>query len=132
MSYEVIQPPTSEQSLAKLGEEVLLAAKELGRPMDVEGFLQAWLSGLRVIAERNAENKITGLALLAVGRRWLFQDVAATVVWKKAKDDAALLNYIKMLASALGAVNLYVETDKPLEETDSFTRYEIVQHVLRK
>jgi len=132
MTYEVVQPPTTEQELAKLGKEILETAEKLGRPMDVEGFLQSWLGGTRVVAERDASGNITGLALVAVGRRWLFQDYAASVIWYKAADTKALLNYIRMIANALGAKYMYVESEDPLETTDEYIRCEIKQYILRK
>ena len=132
MPYEVIQPPTSDDKVVEVGKEIIDAAIKLGRPVDVEGFLQAWYVGLRVIAERDDKGVITGLAFVNIGQRWLFLDNAALVVWHKCENEKAMLDYITMICNAMGVQCLYHDSEEPIEKTDRIEKYVVTKHILRR
>lgn len=113
MPFLVIQPPADENRLAEAGKEIYEAGIRLGLSMDVEGFIHSWVTGLRVLAERNAEGAITGLCLMALGKRWTRQDYTASILELRGEDHDAMLEFAKQIASAMGATSLFHETSPP-------------------
>ena len=117
MPFAVIQPPENDDMLAETGKMLIEAAKNLGIDLDPEGFLFAWLSGCRVIVERDASNAIISMALVTVGKRWTHNDTTATVL-RLEGNRTELLEFIRHIASALGARELFVQAPFPLEKDD--------------
>jgi hypothetical protein len=127
MPFHVIQPPNEEARLAEVGKEIVAASLKLGAKLEVEPFLISWLNGTRVVVERNTEKEIVGLALVAVGKRWVQNDFAATVLFFNGSD--ALFDFIKQICTALGASDLYVESGVLTESSEKST-YEIIRYHL--
>lgn len=113
MPFVAIQPPADEARLAEVGKEIYEAANRMGLDMDIEGFIHAWLTGLRVLAERSAGGAITGLCLMALGKKWTRQDYTASILELRGEDHDAMLEFAKQIASAMGATSLFHETSPP-------------------
>lgn len=124
MSFQVIQPPAEEARLAKVGKEIVAASLALGAKLEIEAFLISWLNGTRVVVERDIAGAIIGMGLVAVGKRWVQSDFAATVLFFKGTPE--LLGFVKQICTALGANALFMETDV-LTETPEKNTYEITQ-----
>ena len=111
MSFHVVQPPADESTFNKIGVELFDASMRLGFNLDAQGFLFAWTAGTRVLVERDAEGIIIGMALVAVGKRWIAQDFTASVMGVIGNREA-LLDFARNIAAALGATSLYVEEEE--------------------
>lgn len=118
MAFIVVAPPGTDEELKAAGKKIVEAAFKLGRPLDVEGFLQAWIMGTRVIAETDANGEYIGLAFAAIGHRWLFDDTAVSVLWKKVTDDAGFEQFIRAIGAACGAHLLFMELPEPISESE--------------
>lgn len=127
MPFQVIQPPKDEERFAQAGKEIFAAAKARGLTLDPEGFLMAWVSGTRVVVERDAEGAIIGLGLVTVGKRWLQSDFTATVLFFEGSDE--LFGFLKQICAALGATALFYETGM-LSSTNGLSTYEITKYHL--
>lgn len=108
MKIQVIRPPSKEEDLASVGQEIYAAADKLGLKLDVEGFLQAWINGLRVIVGRE-NGEITNLAFLAVGERWHKDDITASLVEIAGERKEEMLEYVHSLCAGLDVTSLFVE-----------------------
>lgn len=115
MTYQVIQPPKDETVLAETGKEIVQAGRALGMHLDAEGFLYAWVQGLRVIVERNEANAIVSMAMLTVGKRWTNQDVTGSIL-AIAGDREPLIEFIKQVCASHGASTLFVEQPFPVQK----------------
>lgn len=112
MSLSVIQPPGDEAKFAEVGKELYAAAKALGMNIDVEGFLHAWVSGLRVVIERDDDTKeITGMVLLQGGLQWNQNRHTASVMEIRGRNVDNLVEFTKQVASAMGAQSLFIEME---------------------
>lgn len=128
MGFAVIQPPADEQQLSEAGKEIVVAAAGFGLVLDTEGFLMSWISGTRVMVERDDDDgTITSLALVAVGKRWMHRDFTASALALHGNREA-MLEFVKTICNALGATALYVEEPEPLDEQPGVTRY-VVQKI---
>ncbi|MCM1516212.1 MAG: hypothetical protein NC080_07380 [Paraprevotella sp.] len=125
MPFEVIPPPENEDKLKTVGQRIISASYALDRPIDIEGFLHAWISGIRVILETDNDGKDIGIAFCAMGDRWLYKDRAVSVMFKNVKDEQGFFSFVKSVAVALGAKTLIVEADQPLQKLEG----EVVQAV---
>lgn len=131
MPFHVIQPPADESKLATAGQEIFLAAQKLGLNLDVEGFLHAWLTGLRVLVERK-DGEIVGLCLMALGKRWTSQDFTASVLELRGDDHDGLLEFAKQIAAAMGADSLFHQTTEPFpREVDRKIIHTVTQYLLQ-
>lgn len=132
MPFVVIQPPADETKLAEVGKEVYEAAVKLGLNVDVEGFIQSWVTGLRVLAERDEEGVICGICLMALGKRWTRQDYTASVLELRGRDHSEMLEFAKQIAAALGAISLYHETSDPfLTAVDGRVERTVTEFILQ-
>lgn len=127
MSYEVVTPPGTDEELAKIGTEVIDATKELGLNIDVQGFLQSWITGTRVVVHRNAQGVIDTLAIMAVGKRWIHSDVTASMLELRGAETEGLMEFCKTLAKFAGAGSMFVEqaTVETLTDRRVYTVHEI-------
>lgn len=119
MPFIVVSPPSTDEDLKRVGKKVIDAAFKLGRPLDVEGFLKSWILGTRVIAETDAEDNYIGLAFVAMGDRWLFDDSAVSVMWKNVTDEAGFEQFIRAIGTAFGAKLLFIELNEPISESET-------------
>jgi hypothetical protein len=124
MPFQVVQPPNEEPRLAEVGKEIVAAARGLGANLEVESFLISWLGGTRVAVERDAAGVIIGLALVAIGKRWVQSDFGASLLFFN--GTPALFEFVKQICSALGSSSIFVETAK-LSETPEKSTFEITQ-----
>lgn len=131
MPYEVVQPPKDDEELKVKGYELIKLSADLGRAVDIEGFVQSWLGGVRVIIERDDNNTPTGIVYLALGRRWLFQDTTASILYINVKDTEKTLDFIKTLCNAMGADVLYMQDEEPISETPKEKAYKVREIRLR-
>lgn len=127
MSFSVVQPPKDEAAFAKVGQELVLAAKNLGLNLDTEGFLFSWTSGTRVVVQRDSADAIVSFALVTIGKRWVHSDFTASVLEIRGNREPTL-NFIKTISNALGATSLFIEEETLLEETPELRRY-VVQEI---
>lgn len=120
---EVINPPKDENKFAETGKWLVDSAHELGMDIDTEGFLYSWVAGTRVLVEKDGD-KVVGMALMAVGFRWVDSSYKATLL-RIAGNEERLMEFARTIAKATGATGLLYEEDDPLEATDEYTRYVI-------
>lgn len=130
MPFFIMQPPKDEQKFADQSKEILNSAKALGITLDPEGFLMAWASGIRVAIERDDEGVIISMALVAMGKRWHMDDVAATVLEIKGNREQ-MIEYVTQMASAVGAQSLFVEEEHPEKLDDKTVKFTVIQHHLQ-
>jgi hypothetical protein len=116
--YQVLQPPTEEAAFAERGKEIVAAAKALGMKLDTEGFLIAWVNGTRVLVERDADQQIIAMALVAVGKRWVKDDFTATVLELRGIHPDMMLGFVMQIAAALGAASVFHQPDEGVQQGD--------------
>lgn len=103
------------EQLAEAAKPIWQAAKDLGLTLDVPGFLYAWLSGTRVLAEKDGD-RIVGLAFMAVGKKWVSDDTSATIIETAGENASGMLEFAKTIAAALGATTLYATAGEQVLE----------------
>ena len=113
MPFRVVQPPTNQEEFAELGKRLFAAAQALGIPLDPEGFLYSWVNGTRVVVEEVGD-EIRGFAMLAAGKRWTHNDTTATVLLMEGNREP-MLEFVKQIAAALGATELFVQNPLPVQ-----------------
>lgn len=132
MSFHVIQPPSEEKALAEAGLEIVKAATSMGLNFDVQGFITAWVSGVRVLVERNEEGAIVTLCLLALGKTWTRQDYTASILELSGNNTDGLFEYARNIAAALGVTSLYRDTTEPFPRPiNGVIKRTITQYVLQ-
>lgn len=131
MSMEVVQPPKDEARFAEVGKELFAAARDLGMNLEVDGFLNAWISGMRVIVERDDQSrKIVGMVLLRQGMQWNKNRHTASVLEIRGVDLNRLMEFTKQVAAAMGTESLFVESADMLpvllkRTIESMTQYQL-------
>ena len=125
--FKVIQPPADEQVFAETSKRIFDAAHRLGMKLEIEGFLMAWVSGTRVIVEEK-DGEIIALALVTMGRRWVQDDFAATLLDSRGGDER-MFEFIKQIAIAMGSQSLIMQDGEGVEEGDK-TVYRVVRYKL--
>lgn len=118
---KVINPPKDEQKFAEVGQWLIDGATNLGIELDVEGFLYSWVDGTRVLVEETGD-KITSMALMRVGTRWVDNTQKATIL-RRAGDEERILEFAETIAKATGATGMFYEENEPLEKTEEYTRF---------
>ena len=120
MPFIVVAPPDTDEALAETGRKILETALSYGHRIDTEGFLQAWIRGVRVFAETDDKGDYIGVAFVMMGDRWLFTDRAASVLLALVKDKDGLIQFVRSVATAMGASKVIYE-DRVLEDTKQET-----------
>ena len=129
MPFRVIQPPSDQTQFTAEGKRWYEAAKALGIELDAEGFLYSWVEGVRVVVEE-VDSEIKGFIMLAAGKRWTHSDSTATIlVMETIGDEEGLLEFVKQIASALGATELFKQ-EKGFKQVGNEKHYTIVGHLL--
>lgn len=129
MPFRVIQPPSDQTQFTAEGKRLYEAAKALGIELDAEGFLYSWVEGVRVVVEE-VDGEIKGFIMLAAGKRWTHSDSTATIlVMETIGDEEGLLEFVKQIASALGATELFKQ-EKGFKQVGNEKHYTIVGHLL--
>lgn len=113
--------------LAEAAKPIVEAAQRLGVPVDPSGFMFAWVNGVRVIAEKDGEGKIVGIAFLALGKRWIGDDGGATLLAMESEHPFELMSFVKSIAAAMGATHVYHET-RVVEREDGVKEHIVVSH----
>lgn len=114
MSFTVVQPPKDENEFAELGKQLVEAGRALGMQLEAEGFLFAWIGGTRVLIEKTEAGEIVSMALVTIGKRWTHNDTTATVLLMEGNREP-MLEFVKQIASALGATELFVQNPLPTQ-----------------
>lgn len=129
MPFRVIQPPSDQTQFTAEGKRLYEAAKALGIELDAEGFLYSWVEGVRVVVEE-VDGEIKGFIMLAAGKRWTHSDSTATIlVMETIGDEEGLLEFVKQIASALGATELFKQ-EKGFKQVGNEKHYTVVGHLL--
>lgn len=114
MSFVVVQPPKDETEFAELGKQLVEAGRALGMQLEAEGFLFSWIGGTRVLVEKTETGEIVSMALVTIGKRWTHNDTTATVLLMEGNREP-MLEFVKQIASALGATELFVQNPLPVQ-----------------
>lgn len=114
MSFNVVQPPKDETEFAELGKQLVEAGRALGMQLEAEGFLFSWIGGTRVLVEKTETGEIVSMALVTIGKRWTHNDTTATVLLMEGNREP-MLEFVKQIASALGATELFVQNPLPVQ-----------------
>ena len=114
MSFNVVQPPKDETEFAELGKQLVEAGRALGMQLEAEGFLFSWIGGTRVLVEKTEAGEIVSMALVTIGKRWTHNDTTATVLRMEGNREP-MLEFVKQIASALGATELFVQNPLPVQ-----------------
>lgn len=114
MSFVVVQPPKDETEFAELGKRLVEAGRALGMQLEAEGFLFSWIGGTRVLVEKTEAGEIVSMALVTIGKRWTHNDTTATVLLMEGNREQ-MLEFVKQIASALGATELFVQNPLPVQ-----------------
>ena len=131
MSYQVVAPPSTQEALTEVGKELIEAGRALGMDFDIEGFLLAWVNGMRVVVERT-DGAITSMAFVQTGKQWVRNKVTARVMemrYPTMQKRDELLEFIKQIAIAVGAVSLYVDFEANDTSPDR-TIYTVIEYKL--
>lgn len=118
MPFKVIPPPANEKDFQEVGQRIIELTYKLGRPIDVEGFLHAWIGGIRVIIEMDNDGKDIGIAYAAMGERWLYMDRTVSILYQNIKDKAGFMAFIESVSAAMGASKLIIEADEPIRKLE--------------
>lgn len=119
----------SGTQLAEIARPIWEAAQKLGMKLDVAGFLYAWLSGTRVMAEKNTEGEIITLALVHVGEKWTHAENSATILELRGANVEAMVEFIEQVAAAMSATVLYREVSQELQP-DGTTLHKVIGYPL--
>lgn len=130
MPFKIIKVPREQQELADVGLEIVVAANDLGKPVDSDGFLRAWLSGTKVLAEVNDKGKIIGLAFMVSGRRWFEDFDTATLLNIMGENKDGMMDFANSVASASGAYSLIYDTGEEEKLPDGTVRHYIHEVLL--
>lgn len=114
MSFNVVPPPKDETEFAELGKQLVEAGRALGMQLEAEGFLFSWIGGTRVLVEKTETGEIVSMALVTIGKRWTHNDTTATVLLMEGNREP-MLEFVKQIASALGATELFVQNPLPVQ-----------------
>lgn len=132
MPFQVVQPPADQSRLAEAGKEVFVAAQRVGLNLDAEGFLHAWITGVRVLVERDQAGEIVTLCLMALGKRWTNQDFTASILELRGNDHDGMLEFAKQIAAAMGASSMFHQTTEPFpREVDGKIVHSVTQYILQ-
>lgn len=123
----MIPPPGDEKRLWEVGKPIIEAAIRLGLKIDPEGFMYSWMSGTRLLVEKE-DGEIVGMAMMTAGKRWVDAEHQASVLLVTEAGRDKLLEFASTIAKAMGAVGMYFEEREVLEETPTYTRFAI-RHV---
>lgn len=130
MSFKIIKVPREQEEISRVGLEIVVAANDLGKPVDSDGFLRAWLSGTKVLAEHDDKGNIIGLAYMVSGRRWFEDFDTATLLNVVGKNREGMMEFAKSIASASGAYSMIYDTGDEQKLPDGTVRHFIDEVIL--
>lgn len=110
MAYVILKVPHDQNEMAELGLKIVMAAEAMGSQLDHKGFLQAWWSNTKVLAELDAQDNIIALAFLVTGRRWFENFDTATLLSLLGDNPDGMMAFVKNVATASGAHTLIYDT----------------------
>lgn len=117
MSFSLINPPEDQAGLEILTFELMAAAEALGLTLDQEGFITSWLSGTKILIERDADDKIVSMAFMVHGQKWFDNQPTATILRAEGNREK-IIEYAKSIASVLGVKKIYYELNDFKENED--------------
>lgn len=127
---KTLKPPKDEKQLIELAFEIIIASESLGIHLDKDNFINAWVNGIRVIADVDKEqDKITSIAFVAHGPRWFDPTPTATIL-TMAGDIEKLVAYIRDMCSILGVESLmyFVKADAKLPN-EVKTQQQVIEEI---
>lgn len=127
MTFEVLTPPEDANKLTEAAVEVIKAAIDMDQDVEPEGFIFSWVSGSRLIVQRDSDQKIVGIAMFTMGKRWTHSDMKAHVLLLLG-DREALLNYIVNMAKALAVTGVFYE--EAVMREDEKSREYLVREII--
>lgn len=130
MAFKIIKVPRDQEEISRVGLEIVVAANDLGKPVDSDGFLRAWLSGTKVLAEVDDKGKIVGLAYMVSGRRWFEDFDTATLLNVVGENKEGMMEFAKSIATATGAYSLIYDTGDEQTLNDGTVRHYIDEIIL--
>lgn len=89
--------------------DLLKVAAAVGVALEPGGFAQSWLGDSTRVIVAHDDDKPTGFAVVAFGRRWFDENFTASVVLMQGPARAAMFSYIRDMAAMLGARKLFWE-----------------------
>jgi hypothetical protein len=115
MNVSVAMPPAigsaSQDVVNAAAMDMLKAAAALDVELDVQGFLQAWMTdGVRVFIARDGD-EVRGFGLMVYGRRWHDARITASVLVAKGPGREKLLEFMMDTAKVLGAEVMFFEAE---------------------
>lgn len=110
MAYKILKVPHEQDAMAELGLKIVMAAESMGSRLDHKGFLQAWLTNTKVLAEVDDDDNIKALAFVVTGRKWFDSYDTATLLLLLGDSPDQMMSYVKNVASASGAHSLIYDT----------------------
>lgn len=130
MPFKIVKVPREQEELSRVGLEIVVAANDLGKPVDSDGFLRAWLSGTKVLAEFNDKGKIIGLAFMVSGRRWFEDFDTATLLNIVGENKEGMMEFATSVATASGAYSMIYDTGEEQKLPDGTVRHFIHEVIL--
>lgn len=127
MPFRLVKVPKEQAELSKVGLEIVMAANDLGKPVDPDGFLRSWMTGTKVLAEYDAKNKIIGLAFMVSGRRWFEDFDTATLLYATGENRQGMMDFAQSVASAAGAYSMIYDTGEEHKLPDG-----TIQHIIHE
>lgn len=128
MSFEMKKAPRDAEKLQEEGMEIVKAVTEFGGFVDSRGFLNSWLNGMKVLEERDSDNKIISLAFMITGKRW-FDNYETATILETYGNHTAIIEFARTIAQAVGAYSLFVDTKEVIEKESAFI-HTIVEYKL--
>ena len=96
MTLTVLRVSNTDDSLnQQVASEVVEAAMALGWKIDIQGFVQSWLDGMKVIADRDPQGKIVGLGFMLHGVAWADGERHATLLRYGHMDRSKITDIVK-------------------------------------
>jgi hypothetical protein len=115
MNVTIALPPAigsaSQDAVNVAAMDVLKVASACGVELDVQGFLQSWMTdGVRAFIAREGDEP-KGFGLMVYGRRWHDPRVTASVLLAKGAGREKLLEFMMDTAKVLGAEVMFFEAE---------------------
>lgn len=114
-----VLPHQDPEHLKARAEKLLQALKDTNTVVDFDGFARAWMSEtVRAVVAQEGDT-YTGFAVMVYGSRWFDPQPSATILVLNGPARGPLLQYLKDMATMLGAQTLYwdAQPEDPFQGT---------------
>lgn len=126
MRVELMMPANNEEKVKNDLLRILVAAKELGVPLDGDTFSRAWFSDNTRVCLASDGGKDVGIGIMAFGRRYYDAEQTASVLIAEGPARNTILEYLLDMARVLGARHMYYEA----RVDDTIKGEQTQQHVI--